>query len=60
MNDEKNFIMQIHDNGKGFDPTQKQSGNGLKNMQMRTERIGGKLTISTNNGTHIKLIMNRL
>ena len=60
VNDEKNFIMQIHDNGKGFDPTQKQSGNGLKNMQMRAERIGGKLTISTNNGTHIKLIMNRL
>ena len=60
INDEKYFTMQIIDNGNGFDPSQNQTGNGLKNMWMRAERINGKLTIRANNGTHIQFIMNRL
>ncbi|MDX2444634.1 MAG: two-component regulator propeller domain-containing protein [Bacteroidales bacterium] len=60
LNDEKNFTMQISDNGIGFDPTQKRTGNGLKNMQMRAKRIGGELSMDTDKGTNIKLIMKRL
>lgn len=60
FNDEKNFTMQISDNGIGFDPSQKRTGNGLKNMQMRAKRIGGQLSMDTDKGTNIKLIMKRL
>ena len=59
-NDEKNFKMEIIDNGRGFDSAQIRAGNGLKNMQMRAERISSKLTINTNKGTQIILETKRL
>lgn len=49
------FVMQITDNGKGFDETVKESGNGLKNMQERTEELNGIFFIesSLEKGTDI-------
>ncbi len=50
------MLVEIKDNGKGIDKEKlNQFGNGLKNMQRRMESIGGKFSITSNNGTTIKL-----
>ena len=56
------ITMLIKDNGCGFDidnlpKTRTMGGNGLKNMQSRAEKLGGKLQIESkvNIGTSIKL-----
>jgi ligand-binding sensor domain-containing protein len=41
------FVMQIKDNGKGFEGAVKESGNGLKNMQKRTEELNGKFYVES-------------
>jgi ligand-binding sensor domain-containing protein/anti-sigma regulatory factor (Ser/Thr protein kinase) len=61
---DKNLIMSIEDDGKGFDPLQKRedtqmsSGHGLRNMQRRANRIKGQLDIVSKigEGTSVKLI----
>ena len=49
----------IKDNGKGFDSNRQQSGNGLFNMNQRSEALGAELKISSSTGvgTSISLIM---
>ncbi|MNM87167.1 Sensor histidine kinase ComP [compost metagenome] len=49
----------IKDNGKGFDSSKQQSGNGLFNMHQRSKALGGELKISSSKGvgTSISLIM---
>ena len=49
------FTMQVHDNGQGIELAKKSSGHGLRNMQMRANRIGGELTIANSDGTTIQL-----
>lgn len=44
------FLMEIADNGIGYDGLVKGSGNGLLNMQKRAGEINGKLTIENNPG----------
>ncbi len=54
------LMMQITDDGSGFDPAAKNgTGNGLKNMQSRSREIGGELAVSTApaGGTTVKLKM---
>ena len=61
-NEGNTIIMNIKDNGKGFDIEHLQhrtlGGNGLRNMQARAEKLGGKLMIESkiNEGTTIKLV----
>ncbi|HEX5150499.1 MAG TPA: two-component regulator propeller domain-containing protein [Parafilimonas sp.] len=54
----KNILMNIQDDGKGFDASQTYMGNGLNNMKKRAKEIGGQLdTISyADKGTTITLI----
>jgi len=51
------FLMQIEDDGKGFDDEIKGTGNGLKNMDSRIKEIGGELIIAgvPGKGTQIKV-----
>lgn len=51
------FRIEIQDNGKGFDQTNYEPGNGMYNMNKRIADIGGQLTIFSkpNEGTHIKI-----
>jgi ligand-binding sensor domain-containing protein/two-component sensor histidine kinase len=51
----RNFILQISDNGHGSDGTVKGSGTGWKNMQKRAEELKGQLKIASvpGNGTTI-------
>jgi signal transduction histidine kinase len=62
LNEGNTIIMSIKDDGKGFDMEhlqlhRTQGGNGLKNMQARAEKLGGKLMIESKikEGTTIKL-----
>jgi ligand-binding sensor domain-containing protein/two-component sensor histidine kinase len=52
------LLLLVKDNGKGFNPEEAVHGNGLKNMQLRSEEIGASLKIITaaNLGASIELI----
>jgi signal transduction histidine kinase len=43
--DEREFVIRISDDGRGFDPGQVERGLGLTNMQDRARRLGGKMEI---------------
>ena len=46
----------IKENGSGFDfKNLIKNGNGIKNMQMRAQRINGLLEMTNNDGFEIKL-----
>jgi signal transduction histidine kinase len=51
------FIMEITDDGNGFDGSVKGSGDGLKNMKSRVEELDGELTVTGTpaEGTQIKV-----
>jgi signal transduction histidine kinase len=51
------ILMEINDNGKGFDPMLPTSRNGIKNMKQRAVQINGQLNISSapGQGTRITL-----
>ncbi|MEP6713340.1 MAG: histidine kinase, partial [Ferruginibacter sp.] len=50
-----NIVMQITDNGKGFEIARETSSNGLKNIKARAQSLGGNADIisAKNNGTTI-------
>jgi len=50
-------LLQIKDNGNGFDTTKRKSGNGLSNMQQRADLLNGKLIITSSigKGTSVEL-----
>lgn len=54
------LIIEIIDDGQGFDPSaliKGMGGNGLKNMRQRSEKIGATLNIETrlHQGTKVEL-----
>lgn len=54
---DNNLLMQVTDNGKGFDTDQPTHRNGLKNMQQRMQKWGGTFTVqsSLGNGALLKI-----
>ncbi len=53
----KKIVLQIADNGRGFDPNDEAEGNGLANMRSRTEKLGGRFEIESapDRGTKIRV-----
>jgi signal transduction histidine kinase len=51
------LLMQVTDNGKGFDTDQPTHRNGLKNIQLRMQKWGGTVTVrsSPDKGTLLKI-----
>jgi signal transduction histidine kinase len=45
------FVMDIADDGLGFDPSKNSDGFGLKTMRGRAEELSGTLTIESERGT---------
>lgn len=45
--DGNRLLMEIKDNGKGFDPLSSRSGNGLKSMKERAHVIGAAFTVQS-------------
>jgi signal transduction histidine kinase len=58
---ENGIIIEISDNGKGFDIDTIDLGNGIVNMQKRIEEIGGvfKIQSELNKGTQITISLNK-
>jgi signal transduction histidine kinase len=55
---QKDIVVTINDDGKGFDPETVKFGNGIANMKKRIEEIGGKFTlVSSNKGTSLTIII---
>jgi signal transduction histidine kinase len=57
--DQKKLLLQVLDNGRGFDPELTDTGNGLGNMQKRAEALQGKITIQSApaKGTVVRLLI---
>lgn len=55
------LIMQISDDGNGFDITQAEKGIGLQNIKTRAALINAKFELQSHpgKGTHIRLIINK-
>lgn len=54
---DSNLAVVISDDGLGFDPAKINLGNGLRNMQKRTEEIGGTFQLkSGRQGTEISIV----
>jgi two-component system NarL family sensor kinase len=53
--DEQGMEITVKDNGKGIIRNTDGVGNGLKNMQDRSAKLNGKLEISANDGTELRL-----
>ncbi|MBI3138335.1 MAG: hypothetical protein HYZ15_07105 [Sphingobacteriales bacterium] len=48
--EKQKIIMQVEDDGRGFDLNRVSGGNGLRNIRHRVEELGGQLDISTEPG----------
>lgn len=55
---EKKIVFLLQDNGKGFDNTMENIGNGLRNMQERSMEIGYHFSVQSgkNKGTEISVV----
>ena len=53
---DKNYQLVVHDNGKIDADKVKSSGLGLKNMKMRANRLGGSLQIDFTDGCKVELL----
>lgn len=51
------LLVQIEDNGKGFNPQQNQTGFGLQGMQERAESLGGQLHILAQSGCRVTVLL---
>ena len=50
------LLLEITDNGKGFDDKHDHIGNGLHNMQRRGRDVGGELSITTKKGSGTSIL----
>ncbi len=44
------LVMEIMDNGRGFDPNASSEGNGLSNIQKRAAEMNGSLQLTSTSG----------
>ena len=56
---DSSVIIDVRDDGTGFDPNAENSGAGLKNIKARVSSLNGNFQIETNvpNGSHIKITL---
>ncbi|WP_165305069.1 two-component regulator propeller domain-containing protein [Pedobacter sp. SYP-B3415] len=54
-NAQNTIDIETEDDGKGFDPETASNGNGLKNIRVRSERIGSSLAVSSAQGKGTKI-----
>ena len=52
------LILEVHDNGPGFDPKLARAGSfGQRLINALTEQLGGQLTLDNDQGTHFRLVV---
>jgi signal transduction histidine kinase len=57
FDDEKVLLVEINDNGIGFNPSAKTNGIGLQNLQSRIAKLKGKVEIISAPGYGTKIRM---
>ena len=60
LNQDSHFVMELSDNGKGFDPEKVLGGNGLRNIRMRAGRLKADINITVDKGVTVTLKMKKL
>lgn len=57
QHDNESLTIEVKDNGKGFDPSERRHGNGLANMERRMTAMGGRWTqvSKPGKGTRVRL-----
>jgi signal transduction histidine kinase len=52
-------VLEIDDDGRGFDPATARRGDGLTNLEKRTEALGGTFSIESSpaQGTTVRLVL---
>jgi signal transduction histidine kinase len=59
--DDSRLTIKIADNGRGFSPGEvRGSGNGLRNMKERMQKIGGRLILESKPGTGTTITLEAL
>lgn len=51
----KGLVMEVSDDGKGFDLSATRTGNGMRNMKRRADEISASLKVITHNGQGTKI-----
>jgi len=59
-NEPSGFTMCIADDGGGMSPSGRRTGQGLRNMKMRAERLAGEIRVQEDGGVSVTLTMRRL
>ncbi|GCC52620.1 hypothetical protein SanaruYs_28570 [Chryseotalea sanaruensis] len=54
---EKELVLTIEDNGRGFDTSKNASGIGLQNMKVRTESLNGTIEVSSQPGSGTNIMI---
>ncbi|MGI8640684.1 MAG: sensor histidine kinase, partial [Pyrinomonadaceae bacterium] len=54
---DKELVLQIGDDGDGFDQTREYDGNGLPSIKKRAEDCGGQLEIDSVEGAGTKIVL---
>ena len=56
--DRAGLVLEVHDDGRGFDPDAVREGTGLVSMRRRAERIGARLSVESRRegGTTVRLV----
>ena len=54
---QKNFVLQVTDDGVGFDPAAVHRGHGLHNVRRRAETLHGQLEIASQPGTGTQITL---
>ncbi len=52
------LILDVHDNGIGFDVNRADNGNGLSNMQKRAEALKGRVSVQSKPGEGTRVTLN--
>ncbi|MGC3958359.1 MAG: ATP-binding protein [Verrucomicrobiota bacterium] len=50
------LLISVEDNGRGFDPQIPSQGNGLANQQVRMQRIGGTVALTSQSGDGTRIV----
>jgi signal transduction histidine kinase len=56
--DENNLMLEVWDNGRGFDAASQYTGNGIYGMQNRAKRMNARLVFHSDHNTGTRLLLN--
>ena len=54
------FRYTMRDNGRGADLTEASTGQGLQNMRMRAEKMGGDIELKATSGFSLTVVLNKV